>query len=574
MADVGRSALGLSLGVTNLAAVTAERAVTRRSVLTLYRQRPPEVGVPSENPMLNEPGLVITDFVERVSDPDGIVAADGTTHSSETLVADALRAVSYAATEGRALPDTVAVTHPAHWGPAAVDAVRVALNRVAEWSDGRLTLLPDSAAALIALEANPGVPNRGIIAVCDFGGTGTTLALADAANGYRAVAPAVRHGEFSGDLIDQALLTHVVTELSSAGSFDTAATSAIGSLAALRSACRRAKEELSSTTATTLTADAPGFRGDIRVTRAELDDAIRQPLAGFLAFVHETLQRNGIRAADLVAIASVGGGANIPTVTTTLSEQLGAPIITAPRPHLTAAIGAAFRAARGAADSETALAPTAAGSAADATTMSDLALEPSPAPALAWSEADDDSGITPIRPGEYPEEGGSAGPTPAPPQAGFDRGSQPAVTGAVADAWYRRPAVVMVGTALAVLAIGAAVMITLRHTSGSAPTTPAPSVSTAPAPASQGPGTSEATDTQTPATSAPPSTESDTGTPPSTTTGAPTTTTTTTTQAPTTTSSAPMTTQAPTTTQGRERPPLREFPGGPRFLPQPEPGYR
>ena len=161
--------------------------------------------------MLNEPGLVITDFVDRVGDPDGIVAADGTTHRSETLVADALRALSYAATDGRPLPDAVAVTHPAHWGPAAVEAVRVALSRVSEWSDGRLTLLPDSVAALIALQANPGIPHRGIVAVCDFGGTGTTLALVDAANGYQEVGPAVRHGEFSGDLIDQALLTHVVS---------------------------------------------------------------------------------------------------------------------------------------------------------------------------------------------------------------------------------------------------------------------------------------------------------------------------------------------------------------------------
>jgi hypothetical protein len=130
MADVERSALGLSIGATNLAAVTAERAVTRKPVLTLYRQRPPEVGVPSENPKLNEPGLVISDFVDRVGDPDGIAVADGTMHRSETLVADALRALSYTATDGRALPDSVAVTHPAHWGPMAVDSVRVALGRV------------------------------------------------------------------------------------------------------------------------------------------------------------------------------------------------------------------------------------------------------------------------------------------------------------------------------------------------------------------------------------------------------------------------------------------------------------
>lgn len=572
MADVARLALGLSIGATNLAAVTADRAVTRKPVLTQYRQRPPEVGVPSENPKLNEPGLVITGFVDRVGDPAGIVAADGTTHRSETLVADALRALAYTATDGRALPDAVAVTHPAHWGPAAIDTVRVALSRVSEWSGGRLAMLADSASALLALQANPGLPSRGIVAVCDFGGTGTTLTLVDAANGYQAIAPAVRHAEFSGDGIDQALLTHVVADLSSAGSFDTSATSAIGSLTQLRGACRYAKERLSSTIATEVTADVPGYRGDIRLTRDELDDAIRQPLDGFIAFFQEVLQRNGIRSADLAAIASVGGGASIPMVTTTLSEQLRVPVITTPRPHLTAAVGAALRAARGPADSETALAPTAAGSVADATTISDVAVEPSPAPALAWSEANDDSGIMPIRAGEYPEQASNAALTSAQPEASVDRAAQPGVSGAVADAWYRRPVVVAVGTALAVLAVGAAVMITLRHTSGSAPSTPAPSVSTAPAPANQNPGSSDATDTQAPASSPPSSTESDTGTPPSTTSQTPTATTTTT-EVPTTTT----TTQVPTTTHAPEPPVGPRFPrgpAGPRVFPQPEPGYR
>lgn len=571
MADVARLALGLSVGATNLAAVTADRAVTRKPVLTQYRQRPPEVGVPSENPKLNEPGLVITDFVDRVGDPAGIVAADGTTHRSETLVADALRALAYTATDGRALPDAVAVTHPAHWGPAAIDTVRVALSRVSEWSGGRLVLLPDSAAALLALQANPGMPSRGIIAVCDFGGTGTTLTLVDAANGYQAIAPAVRHAEFSGDGIDQALLTHVVADLSSAGSFDTSGTSAIGSLTRLRGACRYAKERLSSTIATEVAADVPGYRGDIRLTRDELDDAIRQPLDGFIAFFQEALQRNGIRSADLAAIASVGGGASVPMVTTTLSEQLRVPVITTPRPNLTAAVGAALRAARGPADSETALAPTAAGSVADATTISDVAVEPSPAPALAWSEANDDSGIMPIRAGEYPEQASNAALTSARPKASVDRAPQPGVSGAVADAWYRRPVVVAVGTALAVLAVGAAVLITLRHTSGGAPSTPAPSVSTAPAPASsapanQNPGSSDATDTQAPASSPPSSTE-----PPSTTSETPTATTTT--EVPTTTT----TTQVPTTTHTPEPPVGPRFPrgpAGPRVFPQPEPGYR
>ena len=106
----------------------------RKPVLTLYRRRPPEVGLPSENPRLDEPGLVITDFVDRVGDPVGIVAADGSVHRSEELVAEALRALAYAATGAHALPDDVAITYPAHWGSASVDALGAALSRVAEWS--------------------------------------------------------------------------------------------------------------------------------------------------------------------------------------------------------------------------------------------------------------------------------------------------------------------------------------------------------------------------------------------------------------------------------------------------------
>jgi len=63
--------------------------------------------VPSENPRLDEPGLVITDFVDRVGDPIGIVAADGSVHRSEALVVDGLRALA-SAVGGRTLSESVA----------------------------------------------------------------------------------------------------------------------------------------------------------------------------------------------------------------------------------------------------------------------------------------------------------------------------------------------------------------------------------------------------------------------------------------------------------------------------------
>ena len=85
----------------------------------------------------------------------------------------------------------------------------------------------------------------------------------------------MRHHDFSGDLIDQALLTAVMANMPSAGSFDPSGTSAIGSLSRLRAGCRNAKEQLSSSTVTTLTDELPGMHGEIRLTRNELDDAIR-----------------------------------------------------------------------------------------------------------------------------------------------------------------------------------------------------------------------------------------------------------------------------------------------------------
>jgi Hsp70 protein len=506
MAEVTRPALGLSIGSTNLAAVTADHAVTRKPVLTLFRQRPPEVGVPSENPRLDEPGVVVTEFVDRVGDPVGIVASDGSVHRSEALVADALRALAYTATGGRALPEGVAVTYPARWGPAAVEALGSALSRVSEWSNRArpLTLIPDAAATLIAVRANPGIPARGIVAVCDFGGSGTSITLVDAAAEYQPVAPTVQH-EFSGDLIDRALLASVMADLPSAGSSDPFGTSAIGSLARLRTGCRIAKEQLSSSTVTTLSDAFPGSHADIRLTRSELDDAIRDPLNNFLAVLEEVLVRTGIRGSDLAAVVSVGGGANIPAVTTTLSGRLRVPVVTTPRPQLTAAIGGALRAARGPGDtSATVLTPAAPAAAAPAAVGSALlgaevsrasggAVTSEPMsgmmPALTWAETHDDSRVMPAGSGAYPRSSGGSGHTgytAARPSLNFEHEELPRSEPRSEPEpkilpWYRLPAVVMIGTAVALLLVGMAVAMGLSSDNNPAP---APGVHSTPAPAS------------------------------------------------------------------------------------------
>jgi hypothetical protein len=580
--------VGLSVGATNLTAVVVGRtAVTRSPVVTLYPHRPPEVGVPSENPNLNERGLIITDFVDRVGDPVGIVAADGSTHLADKVLADALRAMLY--TVGKPRTEPVAVTYPAHWRPAAVDALRNALAAVPEFQQpAPAPLVSDAAAALTALQDDPGVPTRGVIVLCDFGGTGTNITLVDAGNGFAPVGPTVRHTDLSGDLIDQALLTRVINDLSAAGTIDLSSTSAIGSLTRLRAQCRGAKERLSTAAVTSLVAELPGHRGDVRLTRNELDEAIRAPLADFVGVVQETVERNGIPAANLVAVASVGGGARIPIITTALSERFRVPVITTGQPELTAAIGGGLRAARGTADegmTSMAAAPGAVAAAAVATAMAPE-LDPQDAPAsstfgaLAWSDADDVPDVAPTDPYDYAGEG-NGGLTDARPQMAFDH-DQDEYQEEAPLPWYRKPAIVLVAGVLALLAaLTAAVLFVMRHdstptpasttapvtTTTASPTTTAaapPPAAPAPPPQTQAPQTRTVTrQAPAPVTEAPPPppTSEEPPPPPPTT------------EAPPPTTESPPTTEPPTTQPPLipTIPPITLFPGGPTIPIGPQP---
>ncbi|MFC7675672.1 Hsp70 family protein [Mycolicibacterium sp. GCM10028919] len=500
--------LGLSIGATNLTAVAVGRAAVRRSaVLTLYPHRPPEVGVPSENPNLAERGLILTDFVDRVGDPVGLLAPDGSSHRADVLLADALRAMLRTVDPG-AGGEPVGIAYPAHWRPPAVEALRGALLSMPEFRAPRqVHLSPDATAALTALQQHPGVPARGVVAVCDFGGTGTSITLADAANGFAPLAPTERHLDFSGDQVDQALLTHVVGGLSSAGSVDLTGTSAIGSLTRLRAQCRAAKERLSTASVTALAADLPGHGGDIRVTRTELDEAIRDSLAAFVEELQQTLQRIGIRPGDLAAVATVGGGARIPLVTTTLSENLRVPIITGAHPELAAAIGGGLLAVRGtvvedatsmapAAGAAAAAAVAAAAGAGAASAAAGEATQASDSRALAWSDADDVPDVAPsetyepqaYQPQPYEPDVGES----ARPRLAFAETEEPEQERR--RAWYRNPfAVMAIALAVVLAAIGAAVLLTrsgddepappsdTTTTTAPPPPTPAPE-STAPAP--------------------------------------------------------------------------------------------
>ncbi|WP_374023233.1 Hsp70 family protein [Mycobacterium sp. HNNTM2301] len=558
--------LGLSIGAANLVAARAGSApVVRSAVLTLFEHRPTEVGLPEENPNLTENGMVLRGFVERVGDRTPVVAPDGTKYLGEVLTVEAIEAMARAV--GYGTPITIAV--PAYWSDAQFTALREEFFAQPDLARGGVApvLVSDATAALAALRGRPGFPTAGVVALCDFGASGTSISLMNAGANFARIGPSVRYADFSGDGIDQLVLGRL--RASDDTMADLGSTVRIGSQSRLLGECRRAKEQLS----TAATASVAGTQ----LTRTDLEQLISEPLDRFLNVLEEALRRNGIP--KLAAVATAGGGAAIPLLTARLSGRFGVPVHTAPQPAFSAAIGAATLGDQQA----SAGVPTAAGAVVETPTemvgtggidMTQAAWAAQATDvdgALAWSQ-DADGADEPVPYTGRDATGEYAGAARTFDDDGDSR--YPARGGGLP--WYKRTALVLTvaGAAAAVLvAVLLAINLGLTKSSPPKPTTPS---QPAPPQTSQtvtitGPDNSTTVTVLPP----PPPPPSSSEPPPATTTTEPPTTTTTTTAAPTTTTAAPTTTsQAPTTSQATTTaaPTTTRFrPLLPPFVPQPRP---
>lgn len=438
--------------------------MTRQSVLTLFGGRASELALPDEAPNPAGTGMVMRGFVERVGVPTPLVAPDGTQHLGAALTAEALDAI--ARTVGYGAPVSIAV--PAHWSEAQFAALREALftrGALTTTTDVPPVLIPDATAALGALYAKPGFPTGGVVALCDFGASGTNVTLTDAASNFQRIGSTLRYTEFSGDRIDQFILSHLHRDGAETAD-DHASTAPLRALSRRLDDCRRAKEQLSVATMSVVPAEMPGFGRDIPLSRNQFEHIIAGPLDRFVDFVEQTLQHNDVPKANLAAAAIVGGGACIPLITSRLSERLQTPIFTTAQPACSAAIGAAVlgqqRSVSGA--------PTAAGAAAQADTAVGQPTEVVPAAWAARAEPDADENdpqSATYRALAWSQEAGSA-PEPVPYAADDEPGPEhppvhPEVEPATAPRWYTRPALLLgVAGVAALLLVGGVVVAALE----------------------------------------------------------------------------------------------------------------
>ena len=341
--------VGLSIGTTNLvAACNGSSPVARRSVLTLYPHRAPKIGAPEGDQYLDEPGVPMKGFVERIGESVALVSADGAAHDPELLTVEALDAMVLAVGADVASAE-ISIAVPAYWKPGTVQALRNALRTHVGFVRSGMAprLVSDAIASLTAVNAELGLPADGVVGLLDFGGGGTSATLVDVAGDFEIISATMRYPDFSGDEIDQELLLRVFEELGRGSGIDPASTAGVGQLGELGEQCRAAKERLSTDAATDIAAQLGERSCSLSVTRGELADLIQDRLTGFIYAFDDMLMRYRKNWSDLAAVVAVGGSARIPLVAERLAVHGRISVLTPAQPAQAAAAGALLLASRG-----------------------------------------------------------------------------------------------------------------------------------------------------------------------------------------------------------------------------------
>ncbi len=415
--------LGIDLGTTYTAAALfrddraqivtlGNRAASVPSVVYLRDDDEILTGDAASRRAVTEPDRVAREFKRRIGDPTPILVG-GAPYSAEALMAKLLRwTVEQVTAQEGGPPDSVAVTHPANWGPYKQDLLAQAI-RLADLED--VVTLPEPEAAATYYASTERVEPGQVIAVYDLGGgTFDAAVLRKAETGFEMLGQPEGIERLGGIDFDQAVFAHVTRALGGAlEELDPDDPATIAALSRLRQDCTEAKEALSDDTEAAIPVILPDLRTEVRITRSEFESLIRAPLSDTVAALRRALRSAGVEPQDVSAVLLVGGSSRIPMVAEMVGAELRRPVAVDAHPKHACALGAAIAAAH----ASGALAATAAGVGVGA-----AAASPAPAPGAPASPAGGGAS-PPLTP---------APPAPATPPSGRSR--LPLVVGAVVAA--------------------------------------------------------------------------------------------------------------------------------------------
>ncbi|MEV6341364.1 Hsp70 family protein [Nocardia vinacea] len=351
-----RLALGITVGASNSVAVatpgdgsdydrghSGDTVITHPSVLRLAPQAAPAFGSGARPTGRHSSDVVLEGFLARVGDPVDILAEDGTAHSAADLVATAVGCLIDEIGAGAA--HSMVACHPAWWSRHTVDVQRAALDRAGL---REVTLVPEPTASVRWLEAAHGPLGDGTVVVYDLGASGLTVSVVRTGAQAAVLGAPLRTTDVAGAEFDLLTMRYVLANALRGNDFDPFDPVVERELSALRDRCRYAKEELSTNTATVVPVRLnpdDHHAENIRLVRDELEDLLRGPLLTSLDLIRDAVHRAGLDIGNIGRVLLTGGGGAIPLVAELISTEFALPVVAAPQPRLTSALGAAELAA-------------------------------------------------------------------------------------------------------------------------------------------------------------------------------------------------------------------------------------
>ncbi len=244
--------------------------------------------------------------------------------------------------QGETMPTVVRVTHPAEWAETRLAVLRAAIARAGLPDTTQLIAEPVAAAIRIARTAQPGQK----LAVYDFGGgTFDAAVLVRTANSFELAGPPAGRDPLGGEDIDRRILDYIGSTLAADDPQQWQALirptdpRSRRDAATLRSEVQQAKETLSEVLACQVW--IPGFEREIQLTRAELDQLIRDEVDETVATLAAVISAAGLTPMELSGIYLVGGSSRIPLVAETIWRQLQVKPSVQDNPKSVVAMGAA-----------------------------------------------------------------------------------------------------------------------------------------------------------------------------------------------------------------------------------------
>ncbi|KQY25017.1 hypothetical protein ASD16_06030 [Cellulomonas sp. Root485] len=291
-----------------------------------------------------EPERLGRGFKRRMGDPTGLLLGDES-FAPEVLTGTLLRWVVETVTAREGGPAAhVTLTHPAGWGDLRRDLL-VAAAGEAHLAD--VGLLAEPVAAAVHYAALRRVPTGAVVAVYDFGGGTFDAAVVEkTADGYELRGEPGGDEHIGGQDVDQVVMNHVAATLGRAWtSLDVEEPAVRHGLAAVREAAVLAKETLSQDVEATIPVILPGITREVRMTRGELEGAIRIDVLRTIDTLARTIESAGLAPHDLDAVLLTGGSSRIPLVSELIAAELGVPVVVDAHPKYAVCLGAALTAA-------------------------------------------------------------------------------------------------------------------------------------------------------------------------------------------------------------------------------------